>query len=211
MKTHWLVVVVALLLSVLDAQAQTSREFRHDHTVGVDVAFSLLSLPLPASKGVAINFNASDDWQVGASYMSSGISVDLLAVTLAGITERHMGLHARRFWGNSFNVHAAYVYRKNDIFLDPQAYGFSVTSHHVGSETRTHMIHLGVSNHWQYNHWTFAADWLTLTLPLAGDVYQSVSDLASSSRNKQRIRDAETLLVWYPNVSLLTLRLGYMF
>lgn len=211
MKTPMLTVLVTLMLSVLDAQAQSSKEFRHAHTAGVDVAFSLVSLPLPASKGLAVNINLSDEWQLGVSYMSSGISVDLLAVKLAGITERHMGLHARRFLGNSFNVHTAYVYRNNEIFLDPKAYGFSVTPHPVYSQTRTQMIHFGVSNHWQYNHWTFAVDWLTLTLPISGRVERSVDYLASTSRDKKRISDAETLLAWYPNVSLLTLRLGYMF
>lgn len=192
------------------AGAQTSAQFRASHTLGVDAAFAVVSLPFPASKGVALNVNLSGRWQLGLSYMNSGFEVNFSKLNLAGFKERHAGLIARRFFGNSFNLNGGYVYRSNEIYLDPNVYGFSVSDHSVRTEARSDMLQFGISNHWQLEHWTLAVDWLTLTLPVNGEVTQSAADQAAKEQ-RDDVRRAEDVLTWYPNLAVGTVRLGYMF
>ncbi|WP_420589598.1 hypothetical protein [Bacterioplanoides sp.] len=204
---------VCFLLSaflISGAAAQTSREFRADHTVGVDLGLSLVSLPFPGSKGAAVNFNLSDQWQLGLSYMNSGFEVNFSKLKLAGFKERHAGLVLRRFFGNSFNLSGAYVYRSNEVFLDPEIYNIPVTDQGFRTEAETHMAQLGISNHWQFDNWSMAVDWITLTLPLSGEVTQSVQERVSEG-DRDTVRRAENVLTWYPNLALATLRVGYMF
>lgn len=72
------------------------------------------------------------------------------------------------------------------------------------------MAQLGVSNHWQFDNWSMAVDWITLTLPLSGEVTQSVQERVSEG-DRDTVRRAENVLTWYPNLALATLRVGYMF
>ncbi len=65
-----------LLLVSVTGHAQSSREFRSHHTLGVDLVLSPVSLPFPGSKGAAVNLNLSPNWQVGVDYMSTGIEVN---------------------------------------------------------------------------------------------------------------------------------------
>ena len=77
-----------LMVCASGLHAETSREFRASHHVGIDGAFSLVSLPFPAAKGVALNVNLSDQWQLGLSYMNSGFEVNFSKLKLAGFKER---------------------------------------------------------------------------------------------------------------------------
>lgn len=201
-----------LLMQVCQVQAeQTSAEYRAEHHVGIDLAYSALSLPFPGSKGAAINFNLSDRWQLGLSYMNSGFDVNFSKLKLAGFKERQSGLVIRRFFGNSFNLSGAYVYRQNEVFLEPNVYGIPLGKHQFRTEANTHMLQLGLANHWQFDGWTVALDWFTLTLPVSGKVTQSVAAQADSEDNKSAVHSAENVLTWYPNLAVGTLRAGYMF
>ncbi len=205
------IALCSVLLTLATAlQAETSREFRASHHVGIDGAFSLVSLPFPAAKGVALNLNLSDQWQLGLSYMNSGFEVNFSKLKLAGFKERHAGLLIRRFFGNSFNLSGGYVYRTNEVYLDPDVYGFPLTEQGIRSEAYTHMAQFSIANHWQQGPWTLAVDWLTLVVPVSGEVTRSSADLADEDK-RDDVRQAEDVLTWYPNMAVSTLRLGYMF
>lgn len=199
-----------LLAGASGLQAETSREFRATHNVGIDAAFSVLSLPFPGAKGAALNINLSDQWQLGLSYMNSGFEVNFSKLKLAGFKERHAGLLLRRFFGNSFNLSGGYVYRTNEVYLDPEVYGFPLSEHGVRSEAYAHMAQLSIANHWQQGPWTLAVDWLTLVMPVSGEVTRSSAELADENQ-RDDVRQAENVLTWYPNMAVSTLRLGYMF
>lgn len=199
-----------LMVCASGLHAETSREFRASHHVGIDGAFSLVSLPFPAAKGVALNVNLNDQWQLGLSYMNSGFEVNFSKLKLAGFKERHAGLLVRRFFGNSFNLSGGYVYRTNEVYLDPEVYGFPLTDQGIRTEAYTHMAQFSIANHWQQGPWTLAVDWLTLVVPVSGEVTRSSADLADEDK-RDDVRQAEDVLTWYPNMAVSTLRLGYMF
>lgn len=200
-----------LLFQACQLRAQTSADVRAEHHLGVDLAYSAVSLPFPGSKGIAANFNLSDRWQLGLSYMNSGFDIDFSKLKLAGFKERHTGLLLRRFFGNSFNITGAYIYRQNEVFLDPNVYGIPLGDQRLSTEAHTHMLQFGMANHWQFDQWTVAVDWFSLTLPLSGDVTKSVAEQADSDSNQRAVRTAENVLTWYPNLAFGTLRVGYMF
>ncbi|MCH2040965.1 MAG: hypothetical protein MK185_10050 [Saccharospirillaceae bacterium] len=55
------------------------------------------------------------------------------------------------------------------------------------------MAQLGVSNHWQFDNWSMAVDWITLTLPLSGEVTQSVQERVSEG-DRDTVRRVENVL-----------------
>ncbi len=203
--------VLLLMLVGAMCQAQSSREFRADHTVGVDLVLSPVSLPFPGSKGAAINFNLSPNWQLGVDYLSTGIEVNFSKLNLAGFNEKNIGIKARRFYGNSFNLSFGYVRRSNDVYLDPSVYGFSVSDIEFRTQAHANLLHLGMSNHWQIDNWSLAVNWITLNLPLGGKVTQSAAGQTDDEGQKDDIRRAENVLTWYPNLATFTMSAGYMF
>jgi len=200
-----------LLLVSVTGHAQSSREFRSHHTLGVDLVLSPVSLPFPGSKGAAVNLNLSPNWQVGVDYMSTGIEVNFSKLNLAGFNEKNIGLKARRFYGNSFNLSFGYVRRTNEVYLDPTVYGISVSDVNFRTEAHSNLLHLGMSNHWQFDNWSVAVNWISLNLPLGGKVTQSAADQADDDGDKDDIRRAENVLTWYPNLATFTMSAGYMF
>ncbi len=199
-----------VLISII-GHAQSSREFRANHTVGVDLVVSPVSLPFPGSKGVAVNLNLSPNWQIAVDYMSTGIEVNFSKLNLAGFNEKSTGIKARRFYGNSFNLAFGYVRRTNEVYLDPNVYGISVSDIDFRTEAYTDMLHLGMANHWQFDNWSLAVNWISINLPLNGEVTQSAADQADDDGDKEDIRRAENVLTWYPNVATFTMSAGYMF
>ncbi len=146
-----------LLLVSFTGHAQSSREFRSNHSLGIDLVLSPVSLPVPGSKGAAI-------------YMSTGIEVNFSKLDLAGFHEKNIGLKARRFYGNSFNLSFGFVRRTNEVYLDPSVYGISVSDVKYRTEAHANLLHLGMSNHWQFDNWSLAVNWISLNLPLGGKV-----------------------------------------
>ncbi|MEH6345287.1 MAG: hypothetical protein V7785_09390 [Bermanella sp.] len=209
LKAHHLFFLLVLISSM--GHAQSSREFRSNHSVGLDLVASPASLPFPGSKGVAINFNLSPNWQIGVDYMSTGLEVNFSKLNLAGFNEKNIGIKARRFYGNSFNLSFGYVRRTNEVYLDPSVYGFSVSDINFRTEAYTDMLHLGMAHHWQFDNLSLAVNWLTLNLPLNGEVTQSAASQTDDEEDKDDIRRAENVLTWYPNVAIFTLSAGYMF
>lgn len=204
-------VLCLLVLTSVFASAQSSREFRNDHRFSVDLLAVTASLPIPGSTGVALNMNLSPNWQISADYLSTGVDVSFSKLDLAGFSEKRMGLKARRFYGNSFNLTYGYVRRTNEVYLDPNVYGISVTEARARTEAHANMLHFSIANHWQFSNWTVSVDWLAIEAPLNGKVTLSSEDQADDEGDKEDIRTAENVLTWYPNVALLNLRLGYMF
>ncbi len=203
--------VLLLMLVGAMCQAQSSREFRADHTVGIDLVLSPVSLPFPGSKGAAINFNLSPNWQLGVDYLSTGIEVNFSKLNLAGFNEKNIGIKARRFYGNSFNLSFGYVRRTNEVYLDPSVYGFSVSDVNFRTLAHANLLHVGMSNHWQIDNWSLAVNWITLNLPLGGKVTQSAADQTDDEGKKDDIRRAENVLTWYPNLATFAMSAGYMF
>jgi len=201
--------VLSLLTAI--AHAESSRAFRDAHDFSFDVIVATASLPIPGSTGAAINWNLSPNWQLSADYLSTGVDVSFSKLDLAGFSEKRFGLKARRFYGNSFNLTYGYTKRTNEVYLDPNVYGFSVTDVQARTEANADMLHFALANHWQFDNWTVAVDWFTLELPVGGEVTLSAEDQASDEGDKEDIRTAENVLTWYPNVAILNLRLGYMF
>ncbi len=189
----------------------TSSEFRHQHTASIDLQYSLLSLPFPGSKGLALNYNLGADWQLVLDYMSTGIEVNFSKLNLAGFNEKQLGLKARRYFGNSFNLGFGYVRRSNEIYLDPNVYGISTTNINARTEAHANLAHFSLANRWQFDHWSAGIEWFAINIPLGGEVTKSVSDLAEDSDDKKDIRSAEDVLTWYPNLATMTFSLGYMF
>ncbi len=208
---HIRLLTLILMVLSLTSHAQSSREFRANHLVGLDLVLSPASLPFPGSRGAAVNFNLSPNWQVGVDYMSTGFEVNFSKLNLAGFNEKNVGIKARRFFGNSFNFTFGYVRRTNEVYLDPNVYGFSVSDVQFRTEAHANMLHLALANHWQINNWSLALNWLTMNLPLGGKVTQSAADQTDDADYKEDIRKAENVLTWYPNVAALTLSAGYMF
>jgi len=204
-------IFLALSLVTLGAQAGSSREFRANHDFGVDVALGTVSLPVPGAKGIALSYNLSPDWQVSADYMSTSFELSFSKLDLAGFNEKRTGLKFKRFFGNSFNMGFGYVRRTNEVYLDPNVYGFSVSDVKARTDAHANMLHFSLANHWQFDNWTFAVDWLVLELATSGRVDQSSEGQADSESDKEDIRDAEDVLTWYPNAAAFNLRLGYMF
>lgn len=199
------------LLVSFTTQAQTSREFRAEHTASIDLNYSVLSLPFPGSKGIGLNLNLSPDWQLALDYMSTGIEVNFSKLNLAGFNETLIGLKARRYYGNSFNLGFGYIYRTNEVYLDPNVYGISTTDVNARTEAATNMLHFSIANRWQFDHWSLGVDWLSLNIPIGGEVTQSVAKLADNESDREDIRTAEDVLTWYPNLATFTLSAGYMF
>jgi|MDSY01.1.fsa_nt_gb hypothetical protein len=206
-----------LILLLISANASsysdemTSSEFRQQHTASIDLQYSLLSLPFPGSKGLAFNYNLGKDWQLVIDYMSTGVEVNFSKLNLAGFNETQLGIKARRYYGNSFNLGFGYVRRSNEIYLDPNIYGISTTDVNARTEAHANLAHFSIANRWQFDHWSAGIEWLSLNIPLGGEVSKSVADLASDSSDKKDIRSAEDVLTWYPNIATMTFSLGYMF
>ncbi len=203
--------VLLLIIVTTTCQAQSSREFRANHLVGIDLVLAPVSLPFPGSKGAAINFNLSPNWQLGVDYMSTGVEVNFSKLNLAGFNETNIGFKARRFYGNSFNTSFGYVRRTNEVYLDPNLYGFSVTDVNFRTLAHANLLHVGISNHWQIDNWTLAVNWITLNVPLGGKVTQSAASQTDDEGNKDDIRSAENVLTWYPNLATFAMSAGYMF
>jgi len=207
---------IALLLLILTtnfshSKELTSSEFRQSHTTSIDLQYSLLSLPFPGSKGVALNINLDKKWQLVFDYMSTGVEVNFSKLNLAGFNEKQLGIKARRYFGNSFNLGFGYVRRSNEIYLDPNVYGISATNVNARTEAYAHLAHFSIANRWQFDHWSAGVEWFSLNIPLNGEVSNSVSDLADNQGDKEDIRTAENILTWYPNLAVTTISLGYMF
>jgi hypothetical protein len=172
---------------------------------------SPLSLPFPGSKGAAINFNLSPNWQLGVDYMSTGIEVNFSKLNLAGFNEKNIGIKARRFYGNSFNVSFGYVRRTNEVYLDPNVYDFSVSDVNFRTLAHANLVHVGISNHWQIDNWSLGINWISLNLPVGGKVAQSAASQTDDEGTKEDIRSAENVLTWYPNAATFAMSAGYMF
>jgi hypothetical protein len=204
------VFIGALFLSSVSI-AQSSYDFRSEHNFSVDAVLATASLPIPGSTGVGFNWNVSPQWQLSVDRLSTGVDVNFSKLKLAGFSETRLGLKARRFYGNSFNLTYGYVRRENDVYLEPDLYGFAVTDVKARTEAHADMLHFAIANHWQFNNWTVSVDWLAIELPIGGEVTKSAEDQASSESDKEDIRTAENVLTWYPNIASFNLRLGYMF
>ena len=206
------ITIVSVILSISAfVHADSSREFRANHSLGVDVALSTLSLPVPGARGAALNYNLSPDWQVSLDYMTTTFELSFSKLNLAGFNEKRYGLKFKRFFGNSFNLGFGYVRRSNEVYLDPNFYGYSVSDINARTEAHANMLHFSLANHWQFDNWTFAVDWLVLDLATSGRVDKSSEDQADNESDKSDIRTAENVLTWYPNMAGFNLRLGYMF
>lgn len=206
-----LLFALILFTGLSQAQELTSREFRQQHSASIDLQYALLSLPFPGSKGLAFNVNLGSDWQLVLDYMSTGIEVNFSKLNLAGFNETQLGLKARRYFGNSFNLGFGYVRRSNEIYLDPNVYGISTTEVNARTQAHAHLAHFSLANRWQFDQWSAGIEWIGLNIPFGGEVTNSVADLASDSSDKKDIRSAEDVLTWYPNLATMTFSLGYMF
>ena len=202
---------LSLFLAAMSSWSQSSREFRAGHDLSVDVLVATASLPIPGSTGVGVNLNITPNWQLGVDYLSTGVDVSFSKLDLAGFSEKRMGLKARRFYGNSFNLAYGYVRRSNEVYLDPNVYGFSVSDVQARTEAHADMLHFSIANHWQFDNWTVSVDWLTIEAPISGEVTKSAEDQTDDEGDKDDIRTAENVLTWYPNLASFNLRLGYMF
>lgn len=208
---HRIVAFTTLILLSILSHSETSREFRAAHSVGVDVALSTLSLPVPGSRGAAVNYNLSPDWQVSVDYMTTTFELSFSKLNLAGFNEKRYGVKFKRFYGNSFNLGFGYVRRTNEVYLDPQIYGFSVSNVKARTEAHSNMLHFSLASQWQFDNWMLGVDWLTLDLATSGRIDKSSEDQADDEADKKDIRSAENVLTWYPNIAGFNLRLGYMF
>lgn len=189
----------------------TSSKFRQNHTASIDLQYSLLSLPFPGSKGAALNINLGKNWQLVFDYMSTGIEVNFSKLNLAGFNQKQYGIKARRYFGNSFNLGFGYVRRNNEIYLNPSIYDIRITEANARTEAYADLAHFSLSNRWQFGNWSAGIEWLSLDIPLGGKVSKSASDLADNEEDKKDIRSAEDVLTWYPNISSMTVSVGYMF
>lgn len=144
-------------------------------------------------------------------YISTGVEVNFSRLNLAGFNEKQLGIKARRYFGNSFNLGFGYVRRSNEIYLDPNVYGISATNVNARTEAYANLAHFSIANRWQFDHWSAGIEWFSLNIPLNGEVSNSVSDLADNQGDKEDIRTAENILTWYPNLAVTTISLGYMF
>lgn len=209
--SRYLLIFLASFCLTITSYASTSRDFRASHSFSVDGVISTLSLPVPGAKGISLNYNLSPNWQVSADYMTTSFELSFSKLDLAGFNEKRTGLKFKRFFGNSFNMGFGYVRRTNEVYLDPNIYGFTVSDVNARTEAHANMLHFSLANHWQFDNWTLAVDWLVLDLATSGTVDQSSEDQASDEDDKADIRSAEKVLTWYPNVAGFNLRLGYMF
>ena len=210
MNRH-LIVFLSSIIFFSASHAGSSRDFRESHSFSVDGVISTLSLPVPGAKGISLNYNLSPNWQISADYMTTSFELSFSKLDLAGFNEKRSGLKFKRFFGNSFNMGFGYVRRTNEVYLDPNVYGFSVSDVQARTEAHANMLHFSLANHWQFDNWTRAVDWLVLDLATSGTVDQSSQDQANDEDDKEDIRSAEKVLTWYPNVAGFNLRLGYMF
>lgn len=200
-----------LSINLSHANELTSSEFRQQHMASIDLQYALLSLPVPGSKGVVFNLNLGKDWQLVLDYMSTGIEVNFSKLNLAGFSEQQLGIKARRYFGNSFNLGFGYLRRNNEVYLDPSAYGISASDTHARTLAYANLAHFSLSNRWQLDHWSVGIEWLTLNIPLGGRVTKSAADLADDDDDKENIRSAENVLTWYPTFATTTISIGYMF
>ena len=80
------------------------------------------------------------------------------------------------------------------------------------SELKTNFVTFGFGNQWQFaKRYTVVVDWFTLNIPYSGEVVHSVSDFTDDENNKEKIRDAEDFLKYYPSGAVLKAEIGIMF
>jgi hypothetical protein len=104
-----------------------------------------------------------------------------------------------------------YVRRTNEVYLDPNVYGFSVSDVNFRTLAHANLVHVGISNHWQIDNWSLGINWISLNLPVGGKVTQSAASQTDDEGTKENIRSAENVLTWYPNAATFAMSAGYMF
>ncbi|MEK6749066.1 MAG: hypothetical protein AABY83_07640 [Pseudomonadota bacterium] len=79
-----------------------SKTVRDSSNFEVNLVYSPVSMPFPSAKGINAFYITSSEWMFGVDYISAGIPIKLYKIDIGEVTEHHVSLLARRFFGNSF-------------------------------------------------------------------------------------------------------------
>ncbi len=212
MKKFALFTTLLLCTSVGFGEDLSSRDLRSDSTIGANVHFSLSSLPMPGNKGAYVYYIANAKWTLGLDYNKADIPIKFFKINLGEVAETHLTMQARRFIGNSFNVIMGAGTRNLEVRLPSNLLDLALKDYNeIATQVETRFVRLGVGNQWQWNRgYTLAVDWLTLNIPVNGQVIESASKYASDKDNKEKILFMERSAAWYPSGTLLQLNAGFI-
>ena len=210
-----IILAAALFLPIISTGvfAETSRQIRDDHIFGANAYFAPLSSPFPLGWGLNLALHPSANWSFELDYQNATKTLKLFSIELAETQEKTYTLQARRFFGNSFNLKMGFGERQTrarlplDI-LDVVTKDYSL----LVSEMQAKFIMIGFGNQWQFSkRYTFVVDWLTANIPYDAEIVQSVADFVEDEGDKNKVRNAEDYLKYYPSGAIFRVEVGVMF
>jgi len=189
------------------------RKLREEKNISINLNLSPINVPFPMAWGINGYYIVNRNWMVGLDYLNSSRSIGFFSIEFGEIKENIYTVQARRFFGNSFNVKFGVGQRSTEVkfvknLFDLVTHNYSETA----SKFETKFIRLGIGNKWHFrNRYTLAIDWFSVDIPFSGEVVTSASQFAKAQEDKDDIKNAESLLKYYPSGGIIKFDIGVVF
>lgn len=200
----------------VEAPPDNSKTARAASRLSVLGSYGVYSFLVSGKKGVQAGFIASDLWTYQLDYFAGDLGLKKYGLNLVSFEEKLMTLHARRYFGNSFNVLFGLGERSYTLELGSRVLNYiepSLRDHYGSFTVKNYIVDFGLGNRWQWkNGITLGADWFSLEYPISKsrvspDPVSEVED-GKTRRNLGRLVNT---LKYVPTFTFFKLNFGYTF
>lgn len=195
---------------------KTSRQNRQD------TDYSLFYMPMnygiimPTKTGFAGSWMINGEWSLEAEYLKGGYNLGFLGIDLFDLSERIIGLNARWYAANSFNLKMGLGERKYNFSLGSD-YLNKITGGDVSEEmslsVKNQVLLLGLGNRWQFDRgFTIGFDWFELIIPVGNSsVKENFLHSVKDQGERDDIQDVIDYMRTGTTFNALKLHVGYAF